>query len=102
MENQKGRNVKFLRSDNGGEYTSSEFKEYLTSDDIEHQLSIPERSEQNRVAEHMSRTLTGCARSMRLQADMTEDFWIEAVSHASYLVNKSPFTIVDLQVSEEI
>jgi len=37
----EGRKVKSLRSDNGGEYTFSEFKEYLASEGIEHQLSIP-------------------------------------------------------------
>ena len=31
MENQKEQKVKFLRSDNGGEYASSEFNEYLAS-----------------------------------------------------------------------
>jgi len=32
--------VKVLRSDNGGEYTSKKFKEYLTRKGIKHQLSI--------------------------------------------------------------
>jgi len=40
VENHKGRKVEFLRSDNEGEYTSSEFKEYLASEGIEHQLTI--------------------------------------------------------------
>ena len=54
MEKQKRRKVKFLRSDNGGEYTSSEFKGYLASEGIEHQLTISGRPEQNRVAERMN------------------------------------------------
>jgi len=33
--------VKVLRSDNGGEYTSTEFKAYLAGKGIEYQLSIP-------------------------------------------------------------
>ena len=36
IENQKGRKMKVLRSDNGGEYTSIEFKTYLAGKDIEH------------------------------------------------------------------
>jgi len=36
MEKQKGQKVKFLRSDNRGEYTSTKFKEYLASEGIEH------------------------------------------------------------------
>ena len=40
VENQTERKVKVLRSDNGGEYISKEFKDYLASKGIKHQLSI--------------------------------------------------------------
>ena len=50
----------------------------------------------------MNRTHTECARSIRLQADMSERFWVEAVIHASYMVNMSPSTTIDLQIPEEI
>jgi len=50
----------------------------------------------------MNWTLTEHACSMRLQADMSQGFWVEKVSHMSYLVNMSPSTAVDLQISEEI
>ena len=66
VENQTGRKVKVLRSDNGGEYTSKESKDYLISKGIKHQLSIPGRTEQNEVAEHMNRTLTERACSIKL------------------------------------
>jgi len=39
---------------------------------------------------------------MRLHADMSEGFWAEVMSHASYLLNMSPSTAVDLQIPEEI
>jgi len=45
VENQTGRKVKVLKSGNGGEYTSKEFKDYLVSKGIKHQLSISGRSE---------------------------------------------------------
>jgi len=92
VENQKGRKVKVLRSDNGGEYIFKEFKAYLAGKGIEHQLSIPGRPEQNVVVERINQTLTERARSIRLQVDMPEGFWVKAVSHASYLVNMSPST----------
>ena len=38
----------------------------------------------------MNQTLTEYARRMRLQADMSEGFWAETVSHVSYLVDRSP------------
>jgi len=74
VENQTGRKVKVLKSDNGGEYTSKEFKDYLVRKGIKHQLSILGRPEQNRVTERMNRTLIERARSIGLQADMSEKF----------------------------
>ena len=50
----------------------------------------------------MNQTLIERARSMRLHANMSEGFWAEALSHASYLVNMSPSTAVNLQISEGI
>ena len=87
MENQMGRKVKVLRFNNGGEYTFKEFKDYLASKGIKYQLSIPRQPEQNGVAEGMNRTLTERACSIRLQADMSEIFWAEAVNHANSLVD---------------
>src|SRR4051812_48430507 len=101
VENQRGRKVKTLRSDNGGEYTSTEFKEYLARHGIKHQLSIPGRPEQNGVAERMNRTLMDRARSIRLQAGMPEGLWAEAVNHAAFLINRSPPTAIDLQIPQK-
>jgi len=50
----------------------------------------------------MNQTFTERAHGIRLQTDMSEGFWAEAVNHASYLVNRSPSIAVDLEISEEI
>ena len=55
-----------LESDDRGKYISKEFKDYLASKGVKHQLSISERPVQNRVAERMNRILTERARSIRL------------------------------------
>jgi len=46
--------MKILRSNNGGEYTSTEFKAYLAGMSVEHQLSIPGQPKQNGVVECMN------------------------------------------------
>jgi len=56
MKNQTGRKVKILRSDNGGEYTSKEFKDYLASKGINHQLSIPANRTKRSSRAHESDT----------------------------------------------
>ena len=57
VKKQKGKKVKFLRSDNESEYTSTEFKEYLVSEGIDNKLSIPGHPEQHRVIKRMNQTL---------------------------------------------
>src|SRR5436190_17469348 len=66
VENQRGRKVKALRSDDGGEFTSMEFKEYLARHRIKHQLSILGQPEQNGIAERMNRILLERAQNIRL------------------------------------
>ena len=67
VENQTGRKVKVLRFDNGGEYTSTEFKAYLPGEGIKHRLGISGRSEQNELAKRMNQTLTERACSIRFR-----------------------------------
>lgn len=39
VENQKGRKIKYFRSDNGGEFVSYEFEKYMKSIEIIHQTT---------------------------------------------------------------
>jgi len=50
----------------------------------------------------MNQTLTEHAHSIKLHADMSEEFWAETMNHVSYLVNMSLSVVVDLQISKEI
>lgn len=51
VEKLSGKKIKTLRSDNGGEYTSTEFTSYLTKEGIKHELMMPHTPQQNGVAE---------------------------------------------------
>ena len=46
-----------LRTDNGGEYLSTEFQNYLKEKGIRHELTVPHSPQQNGVAERINRTL---------------------------------------------
>ena len=48
--------IKNLRSDNGGEHSSKELDDFLTSKGTKKQRSVPRTPEQNGVAERMNRT----------------------------------------------
>ena len=95
VEKSTGRKLKVLRSDNGGEYLSTEFKNYLKAEGIRHELTVPKTPQQNGVAERMNRTLMETVRSMLSDARLPHSFWAEALSTAVYLRNRSPTTAVN-------
>ena len=75
--------VSKLKIDNGGEYLSQEFQEYLKSNGIQHELTVPNSPEQNGVAERMNRTLVESARAMISHASLQNSYWAEAVATAT-------------------
>ena len=54
VERSTGRKLKVLWSDNGGEYTSGVLDQYLKSEGIRHELTVPKSPQQNRVSEHLN------------------------------------------------
>ncbi|KAL8104982.1 hypothetical protein AgCh_028950 [Apium graveolens] len=101
VENQTGLKVKSLMSDNGGEYSSDEFKSYCAEFGIRMIKTIPETPQQNGIAERMNRTLNERAKSMRLHAGLPKMFWADAVSTAAYLINRGPSSPLGFKIPEE-
>jgi transposase InsO family protein len=64
MENQTGRKIKVLRSDNGGEYTSTEFGDFCTQEGIRRQLIVSYNPQQNGAAKRKNSAIVGAVRSM--------------------------------------
>ena len=95
VEKSSGYKVKKLRTDNRGEYTSTDFESYLKKEGIEHQYTIPKTPEQNGVSERMNRTLVETVRSMLADSRLPHSFWAEALSTAAYLINRSPTKTLD-------
>ena len=85
-----GKQVKILRSDNGGEYMSDEFQRFCSERGIQRQFTIAHTPKQNGVSERMNRTIMEAARSMLCHSKMPQRFWAEAVNTAVYLRNRSP------------
>lgn len=50
----------------------------------------------------MNRTITKCARSMRLDVGLPKEFWAETINTAVYLINKSPLVPSNEGLLEEI
>ena len=94
IEKATGKQMKTLRSDNGGEYVAKDFEHYLKSNGIRHQLTVRKTPEQNGVAERFNRTLVEMVRAMLSDSGLAKKFWAEAVSTACYLRNRSSTTAV--------
>ena len=95
VEKSTGAKLKVLRTDNGGEFTSTEFEQSLKSEGVRHELTVPKTPEQNGVAERMNRTLVETVQSMLADSQLAQKFWAEALSTAMYLRNRSPTRAVE-------
>jgi hypothetical protein len=101
VENQTGKKIKVLRSDNGGEYASTEFVDFCTQAGIRRQMIVPYNPQQNGVAERKNRAITGAARSMLHDQALPLYLWAEASVVAVYLQNRSPHRVLGRKTPEE-
>ena len=90
VENQLDRKIKVLRTDRGGEYQSTQFKELCDEKGIVHQLTMPYTPQQNGVAERRNRTLMEMVRSMMAQANLPITYWGDALLTAAFILNRVP------------
>ncbi|KAL4348689.1 hypothetical protein GQ457_17G010100 [Hibiscus cannabinus] len=90
VEKESGFEIKSLRSDRGGEFTSNEFNDFCKANGIRRPLTVPRSPQQNGVAERKNMTILNMARSMLKAKNMPKEFWAEAVSCVVYLSNRSP------------
>uniref|UniRef100_A0A2N9G770 Integrase catalytic domain-containing protein n=1 Tax=Fagus sylvatica TaxID=28930 RepID=A0A2N9G770_FAGSY len=90
VEKQSDQEIKALRSDRGGEFTSNEFKEFCETNGIRRPLTVPRSPQQNGVAERKNRSILNMARSMLKSKKMPKELWAEAVDCAVYLSNRCP------------
>lgn len=94
VEKEKDLKVITLLSDNGGEFTSTDFTQFCKSEGIQRQLTTPYTPSQNGVVERKNRTIIEMARTMLEHASLPRIFWAEACSTAVYLQNRSPTSAV--------
>uniref|UniRef100_A0A2N9HA88 CCHC-type domain-containing protein n=1 Tax=Fagus sylvatica TaxID=28930 RepID=A0A2N9HA88_FAGSY len=102
VENQTGRKIKCLRTDNGTEYRDGDFLKFCEEYGIKRHFTVRKTPQQNGVAERLNRTITEIARCLRLNAELPKIFWAEAVDMACYIINRSPRVALDGKVAEEV
>ena len=102
IENQTGRKIKRLRTDNGLEFCSREFDDFCRDEGIARHYTVRYTPQQNGVAERMNMTLLERARCLLLNAGLDRSYWAEALNTACYLINRSPATAIDCKTRIEV
>ncbi|GKV28913.1 hypothetical protein SLEP1_g37899 [Rubroshorea leprosula] len=101
VERETGLKLKCLRTDNGGEYTSKEFRDYCSKHGMRHEKTVPGTPQHNSVAERMNRTIVEKVRCMLRMATLPKPFWGEVVNTAVYLINRSPSVPLNFEIPEK-
>jgi hypothetical protein len=102
VEREKGKSLKCLRTDNGGEYTSNEFENYCSKYGIRHEKTVPGTPQHNDVVERINRTIVEKVRCMLRMTKLPKSFWVEAVQTTCYLINWSPLVPLDFDIPERV
>ncbi|KAE8679378.1 hypothetical protein F3Y22_tig00111402pilonHSYRG01323 [Hibiscus syriacus] len=89
-EGEVGKKICCLRTDNGGEYRSNEFSQYLRECRIRHQYTCANTPQQNGVAERKNRHLAEICQSMLHAKNVSGRFWAEAMRTAAFVINRLP------------
>lgn len=103
-----GRRIRKIRTDGGMEFNSQLFKDFLTSEGIQHEVTNPYTPQQNSISERFNRTIMDTVRSMLFDVlaqslpkgnqllpptselpDWLKQLWGEAVVTATYIRNRT-------------
>ncbi|GAA5970366.1 hypothetical protein JCM11641_001681 [Rhodosporidiobolus odoratus] len=95
IQNSTERRVKTLRTDNGGEFTSTTLERYLRKKGIAHQYTVPETPAQNGQAKRANRTLDNRIACLLLDSDLPPSLWAEAAMTAAFQYNRTPLSAID-------
>jgi hypothetical protein len=91
-----------LKSKNGGEHTSNEFKDFCREAGIKRELTTPYNPQHNGVAERKNRSIVEAAKAMIHDQNLPMHLWEKASSTAAYVQNRSPHKILGNKTPKEV
>lgn len=100
-ENAIGAQNQDIQSDNGGEYISKAFKQFLKDHGIKKKILTVYRLKHNGVAKCANRIIVEMATSMLHAQNLHKSFWIEMVANTIYTRNQYPTRTSDSITSDE-
>ena len=91
-----------MRSDNGREYLSHSFKQFMASHGILNQTSCAYTPQQNGVAERKNKYLIEIIRTLLIHGNVPEKFWGDAILTTCYLINRMPSWVLKNNIPHSI
>lgn len=85
---QLGSKPKVFRSDGGGEFVNDDLQNYLKSEGIKIQTTVPNTPQQNGIAERKNRTLNDAVRTLLIASKLPKHLWAEAMNNVVYTQNR--------------
>lgn len=102
FENETGKKVNVLRTDNGLEFINKEMAELTNKYGIKHERTVAYTPEQNGKAERENRTLIEAARTTLLRNSLNKNLWAEAINSVAYILYRTRKTNVEGKTPFEI
>ena len=90
VERQLSTKVKTIRSDNGGEFSSNEWKTFIKSHGIQHIQVPPDAHTQNGRVERLHLTILNGIRTVLVHSGLPQNLWAEAANYVAYTRNRTP------------
>jgi transposase InsO family protein len=87
---QCGATIRSLQTDNGTKFLNTHVEALLSLHGTALRLSCPYTSQQNGKAERAIHTINDTMRTLMFHAHLPSEFWAEALSTATYLLNSRP------------
>jgi len=85
----------------GGKFTSLEFKIFCSTHGISRQLTTAYTPQQNGVAERKNKTLMNIVRATLNERQVPKAFWPEAARWCVHVQNRSPTSAIEQKTPEE-
>lgn len=102
VENQIGKKIKILRTNNGAKYESNEFNYYCRELSIKRETTTTYTPEKNGVAERKNHSIIEAIHVMLHDRSLLKFLWEEAAKTAVYVENRCPHQALDSKTPEEV
>ena len=102
VENQTGKKIKILRTDNGTKYESSEFNDYCSEVGIKRETSIAYTPKKNGVVERKNRSIIEATRAMLHDQSLSKFLWAKDANTIVYIQNRCPHQALDSKTPENV